>query len=454
MAHMHKAISNDDVLNLQESEEIWAALNIEEIPEKSRRSAASSGTILTGENPGVTPPGFEPDNPSYFTLPGSGGSSACRAPLSLLKRRRATPAEMGSSHSSSSSSLLAQAGASCSAPSTPTAAPPPHRRSFRSLLRSVSANNTPHLLVLGEPRPSDVAPGEVLLGRDDARYYNLPAAPRRHSTGTSLGRERRHDAAADLAARMAAATIADDGAPNTASRPAHSRRRCNRCCTSKGAECRAVIPATLPRPSPPPRQTRSPTSPPAAGGMNDSQPVEWAVFAVAIWLKCGNQAKYGGREEGLGKESTMSFVMGPSQHSPGVILENHGEEKSKDGRAENRNRVLPNAIPVSYHCATSLGKVWCSEGHQLCAGRSFQEGLRDSPPGAVQISAQHKGRRRVRTCCTRRSKEGLASEREDGRKPVPRRRRTGEQAVHEHRVTCHPAATGTCSRQEASAHIA
>ncbi|KAJ8887997.1 hypothetical protein PR048_007482 [Dryococelus australis] len=49
------------------------------------------------------------------------------------------------------------------------------------------------------------------------------------------------------------------------------------------------------------------------------------------------------------KESAMTFVRDPSQHLPGVISEDHG-------RAGNRARVLPNASPVSYHCATSLGQ--------------------------------------------------------------------------------------------------
>ncbi|KAJ8895883.1 hypothetical protein PR048_001223 [Dryococelus australis] len=60
------------------------------------------------------------------------------------------------------------------------------------------------------------------------------------------------------------------------------------------------------------------------------------------------------REEALGKESAMAFVWGPCQHSPGVISKNHGKPHHDD-RTGNRTRVLPNASPASYHCATSLG---------------------------------------------------------------------------------------------------
>ncbi|KAK7873872.1 hypothetical protein R5R35_005734 [Gryllus longicercus] len=142
------------------------------------------------------------DNPSYFTLPPGPTGGASRGPFSLL-RRRASPAmgttassaaSTGSSCAASASLLQAPSdprpapvkGGSCSAPTTPTSpepaglglglgvglalpppsAPPPphpaghHRRSFRSLLRSVSANSATNaqLLVLGEPRPSDMAP--------------------------------------------------------------------------------------------------------------------------------------------------------------------------------------------------------------------------------------------------------------------------------------------------------
>ncbi|KAJ8876096.1 hypothetical protein PR048_024005 [Dryococelus australis] len=57
----------------------------------------------------------------------------------------------------------------------------------------------------------------------------------------------------------------------------------------------------------------------------------------------------------IGNESAMASVWDPSQHSPGVISGNHGKPKSGWPDRGIEHRVLPNASPVSYHCATSLG---------------------------------------------------------------------------------------------------
>ncbi|KAJ8881594.1 hypothetical protein PR048_018079 [Dryococelus australis] len=64
----------------QQSGDVWAALNIEvvragrgkqEIPEKTHRPAASSGTILTCKNPGIAPPGIEPGSPRWESIHGN-----------------------------------------------------------------------------------------------------------------------------------------------------------------------------------------------------------------------------------------------------------------------------------------------------------------------------------------------------------------------------------------------
>ncbi|PSN40936.1 hypothetical protein C0J52_16269 [Blattella germanica] len=204
------------------------------------------------------------DNPSYFSLPG--GTSAPVAsrggPFLLLKRRGATMGAQASSCSSAPTTPTTPEAAAAMPLLLPSPSPPApvpfshHRRSFRSLLRSMSANsstNNQHhlpgvyqlqhqLLVLGEPRPSDMAPEsiahqqhrrnhsnkslellsndmvycpvpevpaptaseellsaspeEVFLGNGgDARYYNLTiplpgATRRRHSIGTFLHKDR------------------------------------------------------------------------------------------------------------------------------------------------------------------------------------------------------------------------------------------------------------------------
>ncbi|KAJ9591921.1 hypothetical protein L9F63_001523 [Diploptera punctata] len=358
------------------------------------------------------------DNPSYFSLPGGSTSgipaSTSKKPFYLLKRRGAnTNQNMGANSSSASASSSAYTSSSlintggnrnsCSAPTTPTtpeaasipllATPSPpapvpfsthshNRRSFRSLLRSMSANSHHHhhhtgqgtalyqlqhqLLVLGEPRPSDMAPEspclphhpmsstssspgkeehhhrrnhsnksikspkssmellnndmvycpvpdshtpappqisassnseellsespeEVFLGHGDARYYNLTAAMtiplpgsngsnrRRHSIGTFLNKDRcstgsitkvptttsvpvtpeteippNNDVLKKLSSSNSSTKIQDAvtstvsvGSPewrHPASvdipRSTHSRRKCNRCCNTKGKKDR------------------------------------------------------------------------------------------------------------------------------------------------------------------------------------------------------------------------
>ncbi|XP_021917615.1 phosphoinositide 3-kinase adapter protein 1 isoform X3 [Zootermopsis nevadensis] len=132
------------------------------------------------------------DNPSYFSVPGGSTSgtpaSTSRGPFSLLKRRGANISRSMGANTSSASCTSSSLGHN-SAPTTPTApevaatpllpsAPVPlsshshHRRSFRSILRSMSANHhhgsavyqlQHQLLVLGEPRPSDMAPESPCL---------------------------------------------------------------------------------------------------------------------------------------------------------------------------------------------------------------------------------------------------------------------------------------------------
>ncbi|KAJ8888942.1 hypothetical protein PR048_008436 [Dryococelus australis] len=53
------------------------------------------------------------------------------------------------------------------------------------------------------------------------------------------------------------------------------------------------------------------------------------------------------------KEFSMAFVWDPSQHSPGVISENHEKSLNQDGRTGNRTRVLPNASPTLTRGSTS-----------------------------------------------------------------------------------------------------
>ncbi|KAJ8865940.1 hypothetical protein PR048_033463 [Dryococelus australis] len=59
-----RAALNIEVLRADEGEVSKGEGKLE-IPEKTRRPAASSGTIPTRENPGVTPPGIEPGSPRW-----------------------------------------------------------------------------------------------------------------------------------------------------------------------------------------------------------------------------------------------------------------------------------------------------------------------------------------------------------------------------------------------------
>lgn len=152
---------------------------------------------------------FFADNPSYFTVP---GATHPQKKFSLLRQR-------GMGAASSSTVSLSSHAAPPHVGATTTGSG--HRRSFRSLLRSMSANSdSTQLLVMGNPRPSDLAPGHrprrrasssasELLSQDvpvhdndddgevfiapggDVRYYNLTtprstAGRRRHSIGTFL----------------------------------------------------------------------------------------------------------------------------------------------------------------------------------------------------------------------------------------------------------------------------
>ncbi|XP_075215961.1 DBB domain-containing protein stumps isoform X2 [Lycorma delicatula] len=179
------------------------------------------------------------DNPSYFTVPGATHQSK----FSLLRRRG-----MGAA-SSSTISLSSHISPTNTSVSTKV----PHRRSFRSLLRSMSSNSdSAQLLVLGNPRPSDLAPGhrsrrrasssasellskevsshdddddgEVFLAPGgDVRYYNLTAprstaGKRRHSIGTFL-----HSAPGHI-------------------EPAHSmRKRCDKCIEKGGMKSKDLL---------------------------------------------------------------------------------------------------------------------------------------------------------------------------------------------------------------------
>ncbi|KAJ8879235.1 hypothetical protein PR048_019841 [Dryococelus australis] len=55
------------------------------------------------------------------------------------------------------------------------------------------------------------------------------------------------------------------------------------------------------------------------------------VYCISIFLSAlyQNPVTKGGAIRGLGKESAMAFVRDPSNHSPGVISENHGKPKSR-----------------------------------------------------------------------------------------------------------------------------
>lgn len=158
------------------------------------------------------------DNPSYFTLAGGLTSpTGSKSKFSLFKKKMA---------STSSEEFFKSATIN-------------NRRQLRTLLRSVSSNSADsnqELLVLGEPRPSDIAPPspflpthrrvvrksgdiredliycplatseeavqgkpcsddeeeeEVFLTEDTARYYNISREPgRRHSIATYMTHER------------------------------------------------------------------------------------------------------------------------------------------------------------------------------------------------------------------------------------------------------------------------
>lgn len=160
------------------------------------------------------------DNPSYFTLSGGHTTPRGKSKFSLFKKR------MGPNASDAEFFKCATVN---------------NRRQLRTLLRSVSSNSADsnqELLVLGEPRPSDIAPPspylqnrnrkttkksgdlhedliycplatseeavkhfsddddddeeeEVFLSEDTARYYNIGKEPRRrHSIATYMTHER------------------------------------------------------------------------------------------------------------------------------------------------------------------------------------------------------------------------------------------------------------------------
>lgn len=149
------------------------------------------------------------DNPSYFSISGGLTSPTNKTKFSLFKKKTLTTTEQEMFKSATIN----------------------NRRQIRSLMRSVSTNSgdsNQELLVLGEPRASDIAPPspflnthkksktssnveddlvnfgansennghcsedeEVFLSEDSTKYYNLVAkSGRRHSIGTYLNHER------------------------------------------------------------------------------------------------------------------------------------------------------------------------------------------------------------------------------------------------------------------------
>lgn len=200
------------------------------------------------------------DNPSYFTLAGGLASPPTKGKFRLFKKK------MGSNASAENEFFKSGA---------------VNKRQIRQLLRSVSSNSADsnqELLVLGEPRASDIAPPspylqshkkrtpkrsgdivddliycplatseetapapesiyseeeEVFLTEDSARYYNIGRDPsRRHSIGTYLTQERERALSVASTSRScqeeAIVHATADGEIVRAPSLTGSTRRCNR----------------------------------------------------------------------------------------------------------------------------------------------------------------------------------------------------------------------------------
>ncbi|KAJ8894434.1 hypothetical protein PR048_007088 [Dryococelus australis] len=76
------------------------------------------------------------------------------------------------------------------------------------------------------------------------------------------------------------------------------------------------------------------------GALSDIRPVQLVTMDGTLY-----------RGGGIGEESAMAFVRDPSQHSPGVISENHGTEIRVAGPG-----IEPGSSRMRDHCATSLGE--------------------------------------------------------------------------------------------------
>ncbi|KAJ8890915.1 hypothetical protein PR048_010424 [Dryococelus australis] len=114
------------------------------------------------------------------------------------------------------------------------------------------------------------------------------------------------------------------------------------------------------------------------------------------------------REEGLGKEPAMGFVRDPSQHSPGVISENHGEPKS--GCPDRESNSSPPECESIELPLRQLARSWCRSlvglspsVCEIAAESPRRDGVR--MPAVTPLRTANCDRNQF--SCWRRGKEGV-----------------------------------------------